>query len=133
MLRAVQIHPDDLNVRVLRGRSRVKCGEYEDALEDASLVLVNFNDPENPGALLVQANALYAMGDFEHALVSYHRALKQENILMTEKKEILVSTDPSISFVRYYSCRKESNKQKKQSIMQFVRMLTFFSRTLAMS
>ena len=58
----------------------MKCGEYEDALEDASLVLVNFNDPENPGALVVQADALYSMGDFEHALVSYHRAIKQDNI-----------------------------------------------------
>ena len=77
-------------MRVLRGRSRVKCGEYEEALEDAALVLINFNDPDNPGALIVQANSLYAMGDFEHALVSYYRAIKNENILMSEKEEIQV-------------------------------------------
>ena len=61
IFRAVQIHPDDPNVRVLRGRSRVKSGKYEEALEDAALVLINLNDPGNPGALIVQGNSLYAM------------------------------------------------------------------------
>ena len=79
-----------MNVRVLRGRSRVQCGKYEEALEDAALVLIDLNDPDNPGALIVKANALYATGDFEHALVSYHKALKQETILISEKEEIQV-------------------------------------------
>ena len=90
LFRAVIIHPDDISVRVLRGRSRVRCGQYEEALEDAAFVLINLQDPENPGALIVQANALYAMGDFEHSLVSFHRALKHEAILMSEKEEIQV-------------------------------------------
>ena len=38
----------------------------------------------------MKANALYAMGDFEHSLMSYHKALKNEAILKSEKEEIQV-------------------------------------------
>ena len=58
--------------------------------QDVSVVLIQLNRPFNPGALLVQAGALYAMGDFEHALVSYHKANSVESLLMREKREIEV-------------------------------------------
>ena len=54
-----------------------------------SVILVQLNQPANPTALLVQAGAFYAMGDFEHALVSFHRANMASNLLMKEKEEIL--------------------------------------------
>ena len=54
-----------------------------------SVILVQLNQPGNPTALLVQAGAFYAMGDFEHALVSFHRANMASNLLMKEKEEIL--------------------------------------------
>ena len=54
-----------------------------------SVILVQLNQPGNPTALLVQAGAFYAMGDFEHALVSYHRANMASNLLMKEKDEIM--------------------------------------------
>ena len=38
----------------------------------------------------MQAGALYAMGDFEHALVSYHKANSEDSLLMKEKREIEV-------------------------------------------
>ena len=53
------------------------------------MILVQLNQPVNPTALLVQAGAFYAMGDFEHALVSYHRANMASNLLMKEKEEIV--------------------------------------------
>ena len=58
--------------------------------QDVSVVLIQLNRPFHPGALLVQAGALYAMGDFEHALVSYHKANSVESLLMREKREIEV-------------------------------------------
>ena len=63
-----------------------------EALEDATFVLKNLRDPGNPGALIVKGNALYAMGDFEHSLMSFHKALKNEAILKSEKEEIQVGT-----------------------------------------
>ena len=92
IFRAVAIQPDDITARVLRGRSRERCGQYVLALDDATFVLKNLKDPENPGALIVRANALYAMGDFEHSLMSFHKALKNAAIIKSEKKEIQVGT-----------------------------------------
>ena len=91
----------------------VMSGENEKALEDAAFVLISLNDSENPGALLVQANALYAMGDFEHALVSYRRALRQDNALMCEKEEILVDSRFFILCSKYFYNRMELNKQRR--------------------
>jgi len=88
--KAVTVHPEDISVRVLRGRARVKAGMNEGALEDSSAVLVDFNKPTCAGALIVQAQALYALGNFEHALVSHHRASRQEGLLMSEREEIQV-------------------------------------------
>ena len=88
------------------------CGQYEAALEDVSIVLIQLNEPFNPGALLVQAAALYAMGDFEHALVSYHRANSINNLLKREKEEILVNVDEIICTVNTENCRKASSNQK---------------------
>ena len=111
--RAVIIHPDDVCVRVLRGRSRVRCGQYEEALQDAEFVLTNLQEPENPGALIVQANALYAMGDFEHSLVSFHRALKHEAILMSEKEEIQVGENHK----RNRQIESKKNKNQNQNLI----------------
>ena len=46
------------------------------------MVLVTLRYPSNPGALLVQGDALYHTGLFEHSLVSYYKVgkLPQEDI-----------------------------------------------------
>ena len=59
-------------------------------MEDASMVLVTLRYPSNPGALLVQGDALYHTGLFEHSLVSYYKvgrlakkeARRQQDYLM---------------------------------------------------
>ena len=38
-------------------------------------VLVTLRYPNNPGALLVQGDALYHTGLFEHSLVSYYKVM----------------------------------------------------------
>ena len=40
------------------------------------MVLVTLRYPSNPGALLVQGDALYHTGLFEHSLVSYYKVGK---------------------------------------------------------
>ena len=52
------------------------------------MILVQLNDPFNPTALLVQAGSFYSMGDFERALVSYHRANTANTLLMRERDQI---------------------------------------------
>ena len=75
-------------------------GQYELALEDVSTVLIQLNQPFHPGALIVQAGAMYAMGDFEHALVSYHKASSVSNLLMREREEILEGIRQSEEAIR---------------------------------
>ena len=42
-----------------------------------------------PAALLVRAQALYDTGQFEHALLSFHRAARQTGaVLMAEREQI---------------------------------------------
>ena len=55
--------------------------DYQGAMEDADMVLVELRNPCNPGALLVRGDALYHMGRFEHSLVSYYKASRQPGLL----------------------------------------------------
>ena len=50
--------------------------QYRRALEAADDILIRLRYPDNAKALTVKGEALYKMGDFEHALVSFHRAMK---------------------------------------------------------
>ena len=44
-------------------------------------VLVTMREPNNPAALIARGDAHYFLGKFEHALVDYHRARSQDNLL----------------------------------------------------
>ncbi len=66
-----QILPNDLESRLLRGCCLSGVQEYERAIEDVDAVLEEQSDCSR--ALHVKAEALYQMGDFEHALVFYYR------------------------------------------------------------
>ena len=52
---------------------------FSDAMNDADRVLVTMNDPRNSKALTIKGDALYNLGDFEHSLLSYHRAFNHIN------------------------------------------------------
>ena len=49
---------------------------FRKALEASDDILIKLRYPSNSKALTVKGEALYNMGDFEHALVCFHRAMK---------------------------------------------------------
>ncbi len=59
----------------MRSRVRLIMCNTEGALQDALEALngLTFQDSVYPKALSLQADALFQMGKFEHALVIYHR------------------------------------------------------------
>ncbi|XP_067285008.1 outer dynein arm-docking complex subunit 4 [Pseudorasbora parva] len=71
---ALRLQPDDKNCLVARSRCFVKLGDAESALQDAQTSLKD--DKHYFKGLYQKAEALYTMGDFEFALVYYHRGHK---------------------------------------------------------
>lgn len=71
---ALILQPDEKNCLVARSRCYVKMGDSENALRDAEASLKE--DKEFFKGLYQKAEALYTMGDFEFALVYYHRGHK---------------------------------------------------------
>ena len=49
---------------------------FRKALKAADNILIQLRYPSNPKALTVKGEALYNMGDFEHALVCFHKAMR---------------------------------------------------------
>ncbi|XP_064843448.1 outer dynein arm-docking complex subunit 4 isoform X2 [Oncorhynchus masou masou] len=74
---ALILQPDDKNCLVARSKCYVKMGDSGNALRDAEASLKE--DKEFFKGLYQKAEALYTMGDFEFALVFYHRGHKLEN------------------------------------------------------
>ncbi|XP_071401543.1 outer dynein arm-docking complex subunit 4 isoform X1 [Centroberyx affinis] len=71
---ALTLQPDDKNCFVARSKCYLKMGDSENALKDAEASLKE--DKEFFKGLYQKAEALYTMGDFEFALVFYHRGHK---------------------------------------------------------
>ncbi|KAK8720122.1 hypothetical protein OTU49_013567, partial [Cherax quadricarinatus] len=60
---------------VVRGRCHLLLGHLQEALEDAREALKM--DPSLVKAVLVQAESLYGMGEFERSLVLFHRGARK--------------------------------------------------------
>ena len=67
----------------LKGKCFIAMNRYREALEAADHILNNPHNLnwsktgiENSTALSVKAYALYNLGDFEHALLSFHRYIR---------------------------------------------------------
>ncbi|XP_061444908.1 outer dynein arm-docking complex subunit 4 isoform X1 [Rhineura floridana] len=71
---ALQLQPGDRNCLVARSKCYLRLGDTENALKDAEASLAA--DKEFTKGLYQKAEALYTMGDFEFALVFYHRGHK---------------------------------------------------------
>ncbi|KAJ7313521.1 hypothetical protein JRQ81_004970 [Phrynocephalus forsythii] len=71
---ALQLLPGDRNCLVARSKCYLRLGDTENALKDAEASLAA--DKEFTKGLYQKAEALYTMGDFEFALVYYHRGHK---------------------------------------------------------
>ena len=75
-----------LELLELKGKCYIAMNRYREALEAADEILINpYNlnwsgtDNVNSTALSVKAYALYNLGDFEHALLSFHRYVLQKH------------------------------------------------------
>lgn len=71
---ALELKPTEKFALVARSRCHLQLGDTASALKDAETALEE--DKEFIRALYQKAEALYSMGDFEHALVFYHRGNK---------------------------------------------------------
>ncbi|XP_008699499.1 outer dynein arm-docking complex subunit 4 [Ursus maritimus] len=71
---ALHLQNGDKNCLVARSKCFLKMGELEKSLEDAEASLQG--DPTFCKGILQKAETLYTMGDFEFALVFYHRGYK---------------------------------------------------------
>ena len=76
-----------LELLELKGKCYIALNRYRDALAAADEILIsphNLNwsksGKENPTALAVKAYALYNLGDFEHALLSFHRYKREHHL-----------------------------------------------------
>ena len=87
--RAALIVPDDTYILTMRAQAKMDCNDYDGALQDANMVLINLREPDNPAALIARGDAYYFQGRFEHALVNYNRASNQGNLLTKEKDHLV--------------------------------------------
>lgn len=71
---ALHLQSGDKNCLVARSKCYLKMGDLEKSLNDAEASLRN--DPTFCKGILQKAETLYTMGDFEFALVFYHRGYK---------------------------------------------------------
>ncbi|XP_040857099.1 outer dynein arm-docking complex subunit 4 isoform X1 [Ochotona curzoniae] len=71
---ALHLQNGDKNCLVARSKCFLKLGDLEKSLKDAEASLQN--DPTFCKGILQKAETLYTMGDFEFALVFYHRGYK---------------------------------------------------------
>ena len=74
MIAADKINDQEPLVKIVRGVCKVRLSRALEALDDVDPVLAN--NPKHPLALHVKADALYHLGNFEHALVFYQRGLR---------------------------------------------------------
>ncbi|KAJ3279471.1 Tetratricopeptide repeat protein 25, partial [Borealophlyctis nickersoniae] len=69
--RALSIRPSDAHCLSCRARCLTLTGDHVSAIRDADAALAI--DPDSVAASIAKADALYASGEFENALVVYHR------------------------------------------------------------
>ncbi|KAI8916226.1 hypothetical protein EDD86DRAFT_13176 [Gorgonomyces haynaldii] len=69
--KAIELQPENLHLLMCRSRCRALNGNSKGSLEDANAILKL--DPKNVTGLLCKADAFFAEGDFENAMVWYYR------------------------------------------------------------
>uniref|UniRef100_A0A8C5STL7 Outer dynein arm-docking complex subunit 4 n=1 Tax=Laticauda laticaudata TaxID=8630 RepID=A0A8C5STL7_LATLA len=123
---ALQLQPGDRNCLVSRSKCYLRLGDTENALKDAEASLTA--DKEFTKGLYQKAEALYTMGDFEFALVFYHRGhklrpdLQKFRLGIQKSKEAIENSVGSPSSVRlenradlcFLSRQAESKKAKQK-------------------
>ncbi|NXL95955.1 TTC25 protein, partial [Alectura lathami] len=80
---ALKLRAGDKHGLIARSKCHLRLGDTENSLKDAEASLQN--DKMFPKGLYQKAETLYTMGDFEFALVFYHRGYKQHPELLKFK------------------------------------------------
>ncbi|KAM6450237.1 outer dynein arm-docking complex subunit 4 isoform 2-T2 [Liasis olivaceus] len=124
---ALQLQPGNRNCLVARSKCYLRLGDTENALKDAEASLAT--DKEFTKGLYQKAEALYSMGDFEFALVFYHRGhklrpeLQKFRLGIQKSKEAIENSVGSPSSVKlenradlYFLSRQAESKRAKQKL-----------------
>ncbi|XP_053386107.1 outer dynein arm-docking complex subunit 4-like isoform X9 [Mercenaria mercenaria] len=74
--KALELKPDDCQCLVIRSKCHLQLGNAEASLADAELALEQESEQPLVKGLYQKAEALYQKGDFETALIFYHRGNK---------------------------------------------------------
>ncbi|XP_068774834.1 outer dynein arm-docking complex subunit 4 isoform X2 [Struthio camelus] len=124
---ALQLRPDDKHCLVARSKCYLKLGDTENSLKDAEASLQN--DKTFSKGLYQKAETLYTMGDFEFALVFYHRGyrlrpeLQKFRLGIQKSQEAIVNCIGSPSSVKlenkedlYFLSRQAESKKAKQKL-----------------
>ncbi|KAJ3100070.1 Tetratricopeptide repeat protein 25 [Phlyctochytrium planicorne] len=113
--RALGFHPDDASCLVNRSRCHMMLGDTAAALEDATKSLEL--DPTFIRGIFQKAEALYAGGHFEDALVLYHRGNKVRPELEGFTMGIHKATEAirnAVALLDTVKLRKKREKVKRQ-------------------
>ena len=85
--KALKLDPSLVDVLELKCQCYLSMNRYKEALVAANRILIELREYDNSKALAVKADALYNMGDFEHALVNFYKAKR----LSTVKEKVILS------------------------------------------
>ncbi|XP_003642871.3 outer dynein arm-docking complex subunit 4 [Gallus gallus] len=106
---ALQLRAGDKHGLVARSRCYLKLGDTQSSLKDAEASLQS--DKTFPEGLYQKAEALYTMGDFEFALVFYHRGCELRPELQKFRLGIQKSHEAIINCIGSPSSVKLKNKE----------------------
>ena len=84
--KALKMDQSLIEVLELKCQCYMSMNRYQDALDAADKILIELREGHNSKALAVKADAMYNMGDFEHALMNFYKALRTST---TREKEQL--------------------------------------------
>ncbi|XP_067168319.1 outer dynein arm-docking complex subunit 4 isoform X2 [Apteryx mantelli] len=107
--KALQLRPGDKHCLVARSKCYLKLGDTENSLKDAEASLQN--DKTFSKGLYQKAETLYTMGDFEFALVFYHRGYRLRPELQKFRLGIQKSQEAIVNCIGSPSSVKLENKE----------------------
>ncbi|XP_035424320.1 outer dynein arm-docking complex subunit 4 isoform X2 [Cygnus atratus] len=106
---ALKLRAEDKHCLVARSKCYLRLGDTENSLKDAEASLQN--DKTFPKGLYQKAETLYTMGDFEFALVFYHRGYRLRPELQKFRLGIQKSQEAIVNCIGSPSSVKLENKE----------------------
>ncbi|XP_071746718.1 uncharacterized protein [Lepeophtheirus salmonis] len=124
-IRAMEAEPDNINLKVMKSNCFVKMALYDQANDCASEALEV--DPNCVRGILAKAEAMYQLGNFEHALKYFYRGLQLRPELNSFVVGIRKSRDAiSNCLSRKFGFNFDSMKHEISQIEKETRMIEIF-------